>query len=129
MKLDMSFVRDLLLAVEAAPGATINLDQLMAANGYKEEDREKIDFHLEFLANAHLLTALHKTMVSGSHIWLRLKLTWNGYEFLESVRDPEVWQRTKDGASKVGNYGLEFLVELAKAYGKHVAKEKLGIDL
>jgi hypothetical protein len=28
-----------------------------------------------------------------------------------------------------GNAGLGFMWELAKAYGKHVAKERLGIEL
>jgi hypothetical protein len=61
--------------------------------------------------------------------WLTLQLTWRGHEFLETVRDPEVWKRTKDGARKAGNFGLGFVVELAKAYGKHIAKERLGLDL
>lgn len=61
--------------------------------------------------------------------WLRLQLTWQGHEFLETVRDPEVWARTKEGAQKAGNFGLQFVVEIAKAYGKHVVKERLGIDL
>ncbi len=61
--------------------------------------------------------------------WLHLQLTWQGHEFLESVRDPEVWARTMAGAKKVGNWGLEFVVDLAKAYAKHVAKERLGVDI
>jgi hypothetical protein len=61
--------------------------------------------------------------------WQDLQLTWNGHEFLEAVRDPEVWRRTKEGAKAAGNAGLGFMWELAKAYGKHVAKERLGIEL
>lgn len=56
-------------------------------------------------------------------------MTWNGHEFLDAVRDPEIWQKTKDGASKVGSASIEFLWEMAKAYAKHLAKERLGMIL
>ena len=58
-----------------------------------------------------------------------LELTWNGNEFLEAVRDPEVWRRTKEGAQRAGSASVEFIWEMAKAYGKHVIKERLGLDL
>ncbi len=57
------------------------------------------------------------------------ELTFKGHEFLDSIRDPAIWKKTKDGAKKVGSTSLEFAWELAKAYGKHVAKERLGVDL
>ena len=50
-------------------------------------------------------------------------------EFLDTVRDGEVWRRTKAGAEKAGVAGLAVLLELGKAYGKEVLKEKLGIEL
>jgi hypothetical protein len=52
-----------------------------------------------------------------------------GHEFLDLVRNPEVWRRTKAGATKAGGTGVEFLWELAKAYGRQVLKERTGIDL
>jgi hypothetical protein len=61
--------------------------------------------------------------------WVDLNLTWQGHEFLEAVRDPEVWRRTKEGAAKVGNFAISFLFDAAKAYAKHIAKERLGLEL
>jgi len=55
-------------------------------------------------------------------------LTWNGREFLDAIRSPEIWRRTKDGLGKVGGWSVDLAWELAKAYGKQLAKEKLGID-
>lgn len=57
------------------------------------------------------------------------RLTWNGHEFLDTIRDAEVWKRTKAGAEKAGNASVSFLWELAKAYGKNLASERLGITL
>lgn len=61
--------------------------------------------------------------------WLPKRLTYKGHEFLDTVRDGEVWRRTKAGAEKAGVAGLGVLLELGKAYGKEVLKEKLGIEL
>ena len=56
-------------------------------------------------------------------------LTWEGREFLDSVRNPETWAKTKEGAHKIGTWSISLLSDMAKAYAKHLAKEKLGLDL
>jgi Hypothetical protein (DUF2513) len=45
-----------------------------------------------------LVTALPAHMYGKN--WVDLNLTWQGHEFLETVRDPDVWERTKEGASR-----------------------------
>jgi hypothetical protein len=51
------------------------------------------------------------------------KLAWQGHEFLDAVRDPDVWQKTKEQAKGVASVGLGFLWEIAKAE----VKMKLGL--
>jgi hypothetical protein len=48
---------------------------------------------------------------------------------LESVRNPETWQKTKEGAHKIGSWSVSLLSDMAKAYAKYLAKEKLGLNL
>src|SRR3546814_6109565 len=48
-------------------------------------------------------------------------LTWAGYEFLETIRDTEIWRLTKTGAEKVGSWGISMLMELAKGYARQKA--------
>lgn len=62
-------------------------------------------------------------------VWQVKRLTYSGHEFLEAVRDGEVWRRTKEGAEKAGVAGLGFLLEMGKVYSKVIIKEKLGIEL
>jgi hypothetical protein len=50
------------------------------------------------------------------------KLTWNGHEFLDDIRDPEIWRKTKELAKSVPSVGL-VLWEIAKAE----VKTKLGL--
>jgi hypothetical protein len=128
MQRDMDYVRDLLLKIEVEPVSIENSSDLLPA-GASDEDLQRLNYHLEMMIDeAGFIKAIESHSLSDQQ-WLNLQLTWHGHEFLETVRDPEVWKRTKDGAKKAGNFGLSFVVELAKAYGKHVAKERLGIDL
>jgi Hypothetical protein (DUF2513) len=127
MKRDMEYVRELLLKIEAAPDVIAQSSALLPAS-WTAEDKLKLNYHLGMLIDeTGFVTGISaRTMTESS--WLRLQLTWQGHEFIETVRDPEVWMRTKEGAKKAGNFGLELVIDLAKAYGKHVAKERLGLE-
>jgi hypothetical protein len=59
--------------------------------------------------------------------WKAQRLTFQGHEFLDTIREPEVWRRTKEAAGKVGGAGLELLLAVGKAYAKQVLLEKTGI--
>jgi len=67
-------------------------------------------------------------IVSGVYDVEPYDLTWMGHEFLSSIRSPEIWKKTKSGVKKIGGASVDLMWEVAKAYAKHVAKEKLGID-
>ena len=127
MKRDMDYVRDLLLKLEAAPTA-IEDSTVLLSDQSSEEAEAKLNYHLEMLDQAGLLNAMESNAI-GHDQWYDLRLTWQGHEFLETIRDPEVWSRTKAGAKKAGNFAMGFVVDLATAYGKHVAKERLGIEI
>ena len=45
-------------------------------------------------------------------------LTYDGHEFLDTIRDNQVWKLTKDTAKKAGVGGLKVLVEVGKSYAK-----------
>jgi hypothetical protein len=89
MKRDMDLVREILLAVEDSP------DQ-MAANrpdieGYTDSE---INYHLVLLHEAGLIIALiHKG--DDQYSAEPVRLTWEGYEFLEAIRDKAKWHEMK----------------------------------
>ncbi|MFH1339682.1 MAG: DUF2513 domain-containing protein [Pseudomonadota bacterium] len=124
----MDYVRELLLKIEA-DGLPVKSSTSLMQPGATDEDQRRLNYHLEMVIDeAKLVKAIPAHHMQGRE-WINLQLTWTGHEFIETVRDAEVWQRTKAGAKKAGNFGLDFILEIAKAYGKHVAKERLGIDL
>lgn len=124
MKLDKDLVREILLIVEASKEDPLGWTQV------ELEGREalEISYHVMLLHEAGLIVGQDLSTYDGLE-WLPKRLTYKGHEFLDTVRDGEVWRRTKAGAEKAGVAGLGILLELGKAYGKEVLKEKLGIEL
>jgi hypothetical protein len=127
MKRDMSLVREVLLRVEALdmpPAARAicrGWDPEFKIEGYSEQ---LVDQHLRLLTEAGFINgkpAADAVMLEG--------LTWEGHEFLDTVRSPEIWRRTKEAAGKVGGVSISILAEIAKATAKMVIKEHLGLDL
>lgn len=123
MKLEKELVREILLAVEAHDEALGWMK--LSVEGWSPKD---VSYHVMLLDEAGLLSGI-KLGGLNHFEWQPKRLTYAGHEFLDTVRDPEIWRRTKDGAEKAGVAGLGMLVELGKAYGKQLLKERLGIEL
>ena len=113
MKRDMDVVRDILLGIEQN-------DDLNGTAWYQFNDPQELGvvdctyeefaYTMKLLADAHFLQAqadMRMPLVAG--------LTWQGHEFLDTVRDPEIWRQTKERAGAVASVGLGFLWEIAKA--------------
>jgi len=84
------------------------------------ETSEKEMNHILIMADAGLLVK------QGKYTY---RISWQGYEYLDAVRDDDNWRKTKAGLAKIGGGTFEIVKELATAYIKQSAKEKLGITL
>lgn len=118
MKLDKDLMRDILLAVEAHPEASASHIPL----DLPAHDAEVISYHVMLLDEGGFLKAMDvsdKTQLE----WYPQRLTYSGHEFLATIRDGEVWDKTKAAAGKVGGASVAFVWELAKAE----VKTKLGL--
>ena len=123
MKLDKELVREILLSVEAHDDPQGWMELVIEGRSSRE-----VSYHVMLLDEAGLLSGISLGGI-GHFEWQPKRLTYQGHEFLDTVRDGEVWKRTKAGAEKLGGAGLGVLVELGKAYGKQVLKERLGFEL
>jgi len=84
----------------------------------------------------HLFQLHERGLIDGidastlaARAFLPLRLTSSGHDFLDSVRDPEIWQKTKDSASAAGGFTVELLGEIAKGLVKTKIKQHTGIDI
>ena len=129
MRRDMDLIRELLLKLEAMPlraGAMTTLNGHASAMHVEGKTADEITHHLTMLRDAGLIESPGSQPAGG--ITFRT-LTWEGADFLDAVRDPEVWKKTKEGASRMGGWTFDLLKDMGRAYLKHVAKERLGLDL
>lgn len=127
MKRDMDLVRSLLLVIEASEDPkfpkVLTATHEASLNGYAAD---QIHEHLVLMAGGNLISRGFAPDGSSSHQFLRV--AWAGYEFLEGVRDPEIWKKTKAGAAKVGAISFTLMLELAAGYAKAKA-QALGLPM
>lgn len=128
MRRDMDLLRELMLKLEAmdVPAGGYAFfdadDEEIVVEG---KTREEVEGHLFMIYDAGW--AKGERFQSGE--WRFHRLTPEGHDFVDTVRSPEVWTKTKAGASKVGGWTASLVLEVGKAYLKHLAKERLGLDL
>lgn len=121
MRRDMDVVRIIILAVSEASGPVKSVD------GITDQD---FDFHAQLLDEAGFVEAAimsnGKRPASDAMIW---RLTWTGHEFVDSVRDPQVWAKTKQAAAFGGGFTVDLLKDLAKGFIKKQIEELTGVKL
>ena len=96
MKRDMDLVRELLLAIEAN-----DEEPRGHLRSYYDGDEpdEVVSYHIHLMADADLLHALNASTSSGYSI-LPVRLTWQGHEFLDKIRDEGRWTTIKSETLK-----------------------------
>jgi hypothetical protein len=129
MQRDMDLIRELLLKLEALPirpGGTVIITpdaEEIAVPGYNVD---QIDCHLSQISKAELIDEGGSRPMIG--IGFRC-LTPAGHDFLDSVRDPQTWAKTKKAAVGAGGFTVDLLKGLAKGFIKKQIEEKTGIKL
>lgn len=54
-------------------------------------------------------------------------VTFSGYQFIESIREPSIWEKTKTVVGKVGNHTLGFIETVAHDIAVEAAKEAIAV--
>ena len=116
MKRNMDLIRLLLLRSEG---------DKVAEEKCNEFPQEVRAFHVQLLIDAGLVVGIANENEDGeivsASVW---RLTWDGYEFLESIRDESIWNNAK---SKVLRPGASWTFTILKEWIKFEIHEKLGM--
>jgi hypothetical protein len=121
----MDFVRDLLLRIES--GETNFEGAAKAFTGQPlNPEAEKLGEHLRLLKQAGFVDVQAESstgaiVVSG--------LSWRGHDFLDSVRDPKIWAKTKGAVESAGGFTVELMKDLAKGFVKKQIEDRTGVKL
>jgi hypothetical protein len=127
MRRDMSLIRELMLKLEDMPTDSFQVwsiqydDELLAVDG---RSMGEIAYHLKLILEAGFMEP-HDGQ--GMTSFTYSGLTWAGHDFVDSVRDPEVWRQVKERAQQAGSFTVDLLIGLAKAYAKARLQAITGI--
>ena len=131
VKRDLDLIRDLLLYLEALPvppSSTYTVPVADIATALRSHDPRKIAHHLEMLIDSGLLIVVGKGL--GGHDELMFhRISWVGHDFIDCVRHPDVWYKTKLAAEHAGGWTFDLVFELGKAYVKRNIAEATEIEL
>lgn len=87
--------------------------------GLSDHPATEVAYHLNLLIEAGLVRGHYgvEGMPSIS------KLSWQGHEFLDDIRDVGIWRKTKERLKDLPTVGIAVIGEIAKAE----IKKKLGL--
>lgn len=115
MRLNYDCIRDILLTIEEVTTFDKNFEF------YRDSDNlllskyqpEEILYHIKQLNLAGLLYG-HGHMQDGDIIID--DLSWEGHDFLNNIRNQDVWNKTKNLAKELGVYSLKSLSLISAKY-------------
>lgn len=132
MKRDMDLIRKLLLRIEAGersfaprPAAASGPETTEQSWDAFEAAEEILQEHLRLLSERGFIDSV--VYLDGQVLVERL--TWDGHDFLDVIRDEEIWSRTKSGALAAGGWTVDILKDLAKGFIIKQIEDKTGIKL
>jgi hypothetical protein len=127
MQREMDLIRLLLLKLEGleqdAGSVYMYEYSELAIDGYTSD---QVLYHLDLLLEARLIDQGGNGAMSA---FVFKRLTWAGHDFVDSVRDDDVWQKSRKGALAAGGWSLELISDLAKGFIRKKASELTGVEL
>ena len=120
MKRDLDLVRAILLLVEEKEDCRA---KVFAAG--QATDAEL--YHVQLLLDAELLKEVGTVRSSQKR---KVQLTWQGHDYLDAVRDDQVWNRTKEAIRETsGSTALELVKLVAIGFAKTKIAKHTGIEI
>jgi hypothetical protein len=122
MKRDIQLIRKILIEIEKTSDG-VRIAQVKIEN----YPREQIQYHLALLDEAGLIIAKDASS-GGSLSIMPIRLTWEGYEFLDNARNDTVWNKTLHDIGEITeSVALPLLRELLTAALRSQILPHLGL--
>lgn len=119
MQRDWDLIRKILLQVEALGDTRSHLE----ADGIDGADHEAVSYHIRLLMESGLAKGVCSQGLDGPLRCAASSLTWDGHEFLDSIRSSGMWNKIKATAREKG---LSMSFDAIKAVAGLVLKAAIG---
>ena len=123
MKLNIDCVRDLLLAIESEVNFTenlkypsVNINSLCESDFLKKYQKCDICYAALKLNEGGFIDLTPTYGDNRITSILIDSLTYEGHQFLESIKPPNVWTKTKNKAAKIGSFAVDIVSQIAIDY-------------
>ena len=134
MKRDLELFRDMMLMIELTERRPIEGSpwQSLGVEGRSHSD---VLYHARMLLEQGYLYEDACNFQAGDGDGVSVfkfradAMTNAGHEFLESVRDPEVWRKTKNRAEKIGSFSIDLVSALAKGLIKKKVRDYTEVEI
>lgn len=108
---DMDLARNLLRTIEQNSEMDRTREFFIQSSdqiGVPDQPFEKVQYHLRLLAEAGFTDGTKDGVILRG-------LTWDGHEFLDNIRNDDIWSKVKKQAATVSGVGLKMLAALAES--------------
>lgn len=110
MKRDMDLVRQILLTIEERPPESDSCEVTIPGSS-----KDELQLHLRLMEDAGLVQGVSNSSSSASCT----RMTWQGYEFLETTRKDTLWQKAKEiTIQQTGGLSIAALTEALKTVAR-----------
>lgn len=108
----MELVRNILLELEKQ-------DDFRNELKIPDEDPIKVVYHLKIMEQAGLVEKNIK-YASNEPLWIYASITWEGHEFLSSIKNDTIWKKLMSRVKEEGqDIALSILIKLAYELAKN----------
>lgn len=115
MKLNYDLIRLLLLKIEDITDGYSEFYNTDIAKAFSDYSETVILYHLKYLDDAGYIERIRG--------WVILDITPIGREYLNSVRNKDIWEKTKQKVQSFGEVSLPIITEVSST----LIKSSLGI--
>jgi hypothetical protein len=115
MQINYDLIRLLLLQIEEITDGHTNFMPEYFFDKFPEYGQEELDYHLKFLSDASLIEAYDHTVI--------IDITHYGRNYLDSIRDKSIWQKTKEKIQPFESVALSVISDI----GLSLIKKQLGL--
>ncbi|MEP4258468.1 MAG: DUF2513 domain-containing protein [Rhizobiaceae bacterium] len=111
MKRDLDLLREILLSIEEFEPQSVSAVQSISFKDFSGTEPQNL-YHINMLIEVNFIDLVGKATLSGD--FPIRGITMLGHDFLDAVREPTVWARTKGRLKDMGGWTLEIALAVAK---------------
>lgn len=121
MKRNLELIRYILIVREESEKDRLYAEDFVT-DVYSEKD---VSGHIELLLDCGFIEAIRFNALGRAYpdFWVK-RITMSGYEYLDSVRDPGIWDAVKQ---KLGKFANSVTLDVVQAAAAQIIKAKIGI--